>query len=321
MKKNTKRFITALLFMIGLVGLLLAASRVTVPKSNDPDSGIEQIVANGIQGEKPGTVDVMFLGDSEAHSTFIPLQIWKDTGYTSYNCGTGDQTLDYSYTMLKRAIKKQNIRIVFLEANAIYNLESKGILYAKLCDMLPVFRYHNRWKTLRWDDFSQKPEYTWTDPDKGYRFIADVVPCDEPDYLDHDYTEEKAHIRPINRYYINRIKKLCDKNGIKLVLISSPSTAYFTYKRHNGTTALASELGCEFIDMNMMSEELGIDWSKNTRDEGSHLNFSGAEKTTAWVSEYLTQTGLLTNHKDDPAYAGWNDALAVFEDKLKADQE
>ena len=110
---------------------------------------------------------------------------------------------------------------------------------------------------------------------------------------------------------------MCDKNGIKLVLISSPSTTYFTYKRHNRTTALASELGCEFIDMNQMPEELRIDWSKNTRDKGSHLNYSGAKKTTDWVSEYLTQTGLLTSHKEDPAYAGWNDALAFFEDKIE----
>ena len=101
MKKYTKQFITALLFMIGLVCILLAASYVTVPKNNDPDSGIEQIDANGVLGEKPGTVDVLFLGDSEAHSTFVPLRIWSDTGYTSYNCGTGDQTMDYSYTLLK----------------------------------------------------------------------------------------------------------------------------------------------------------------------------------------------------------------------------
>lgn len=317
MKKYTKQFITALLFMIGLVCILLAASYVTVPKNNDPDSGIEQIDANGVLGEKPGTVDVLFLGDSEAHSTFVPLRIWSDTGYTSYNCGTGDQTLDYSYTLLKRVTKNQDLKIVFLEANAIYNLESKEILYAKLCDMLPVFRYHNRWKTLKRDDFTQKPEYTWTDPDKGYRYITDIVPCEEPEYLDQDYTDEKARIRPVNLYYVKRIKKLCDKKDIKLVLISSPSTSYFTYKRHNRTTALASELDCEFIDMNMMSEELGIDWSKDTRDEGSHLNYAGACKTTDWLSEYLTQTGLLTNHKEDPAYASWNDALAVFEDILE----
>ena len=313
--KYTKRIITAFLFIMILAGLLYGASGICVPKTNEPGSGMEEVVANGIMGEKAGTIDVLFLGDSESHSTFIPLQIWKDTGYTSYNCGTGDQTLDYSLTMLRRALKKQDLKIVFLEANAIYYKESKEVPYAMLCEMFPVFRYHNRWKTLTGADFTEKPDYTWTDDNKGYHYSAEVVPSYQSNYLSFDMTNEKSRIIPVNRYYVKAIKRLCDKNGIELIFVSTPSSANFTYKRHNATTALAEELGCEFIDMNMLPDEIGIDWSKDTKDKGNHLNFAGATKATAWMSEYLQNTGALESHKGDADYASWDDNTGGTQDE------
>lgn len=312
--QNLKRIITACLFTIGLLALLVATSRITVPKTNEPGSGMEEVVANGVMGEGEGTVDVLFIGDSESHNTFIPLRIWEASGYTSYNCGTGDQTLDYSYEILRRTLEKQDLRIVFLEANAIYYKESKEIPYAWLCEKFPVFRYHNRWKKLVSDDFTKSPEYTWTDYNKGYHYTNEIVPSKDTDYVVP--TEERARIRPRNRYYVRKIKQLCDRSGAQLVFISTPSTANFTYKRHNGTSDLAAELGCEFIDMNLMIDELGIDWNVDTKDKGNHLNYTGALKATAWMTDYLEKTGLLEDHRKDPGFKAWEEALRRFEGDL-----
>ena len=316
MKKYIKRIITACVFVIIMAAALTLLSPVFVPKSNDPGSPIEALVPNGILGEPADTVDVLFLGDSEAYCTFIPLQIWKDTGYTSYNSASSAQTLDYSLTMLNRALAGQDLKIVFLDVNAFYRKESKEILYAKLCGLFPIFNYHDRWKNLTREDFTEMPEYTWTDASKGYRYSAEIVPSNQANYLNFEKTEEKSRITVQNKRYVKEIKKVCDRNGIRLVLISAPSSSNFTYKRHNASTAFAEELGCEFIDMNFLTDELQLDWSKDTRDKGDHLNHTGALKATAWMSEYLTQTGLLTSHKDDPAYAGWDDALAFFESNI-----
>ena len=148
MNTYAKRIITALLFTAGLVCLLIITSRITMPKSNEPDCGMEEVVANAIMAENPDTVDAVFLGDSETYCTFVPLQIWNDTGFTSYIIGTSEQTLDYSYTILERAFSRHSLKMVFLEANAIYRKESKEVPYAKLCELFPVFSYHDRWKSL-----------------------------------------------------------------------------------------------------------------------------------------------------------------------------
>lgn len=313
MIKYKKRIITSALLAALLIMLLMAASQITIPKSNEPDSGMEEVIANGVLGEKPGTVDVLIVGDSEALCSFIPLQIWKDAGYTVYNSASLEQRLDYSYTMMERAFTRHDIKVVFLEVNAIYRKDSKEIPYQKLCDLLPVFRYHNRWKSLKKEDFTTaKPVYTWTDSGKGYDYSDEIEPTDDTDY----YTEtsnEKSRITPQNRRYLKKMKKLCGKNGAKLVLISAPSPSNWTPKRHNGTTAFAAELGCEFIDMNTIPDEIGIDWSTETRDGGDHLNYDGALKTTAFMTSYLKKSGLLKSHKGDPAFSAWDDALAQFE--------
>ena len=316
MKKVQKRIITAALLTAGLILLLALASQLFMPKGNDPDSGMEEVSANGILGEKPGTVDVLILGDSEALCSFIPLQMWKDEGYTVYNSASLEQRLDYSYTLLKRAFRDQKIKVVFLEANAIYRKDSKEIPYQMLCDRIPVFRYHNRWKSLKRDDFSfDEPSYKWTDPNKGYDYSTEIEAAGDTDY----YTEESDEVSRItlqNRRYLKKMKKLCDRNGAKLVLISAPSPSNWVPRRHNGSSAAAADLGIEFIDMNMVPEETRIDWSVDTRDGGDHLNYTGAVKATGFLTDYLKKTGSLKSHKDDPVYADWNDALMQFENSI-----
>ena len=64
--------------------------------------------------------------------------------------------------------------------------------------------------------------------------------------------------------------------------------------------------------MNLMREEIPIDWSKDTRDGGDHVNYFGAEKVSAYLGKYLSGTGLFKNRRSDPAYAQWEVNLKDF---------
>lgn len=307
-----KRILAFFLFAVFLIAILLAASFVFMPKNNMSEFGMEESQANGILGEKENTIDVLVLGDSESYSAITPMQIWKDAGYTAYVCGTSAQSLNYTSVLLRRAFEKQQPKVVILETNAIYRkISSNQAVGTELANYFSVFQYHNRWKSLGLHDFTGKAKFTWTDDYKGYRYRTKVDPARQKEYMKP--TDKVAEIPALNIQYVREMKQFCDENGSRLVLVSTPSTVNWNFQRHNGIQKLANDIGCEYMDLNLMNDRIQIDWSKDTRDKGDHLNHFGAVKVSRFLSEYLKGTGLLTDHREDPAYAKWNDSLKKYE--------
>lgn len=311
-----KRILGAATLIVGFLILLAVSSYLLIPKDNTAAAGMEEASANGILGEKANTIDVIVLGDSESFAAISPMQIWESTGYTSYVCGTSSQKLTYSTTMLKRALQKQKPKIVILETLAIYRKITLGdIALNELSNVFPVFRYHDRWKSVKPNDFGKTISATWTNPNKGFMINKTIKPCESRDYMAYKGVTSEA--ATANFFYLNRIKKICDENGAELILLSTPSPVNWNDARHRGTQALAEKLGCSFIDLNLMNDQVKIDWSQDTRDAGDHLNNSGATKVTSFLSDYLSGRGILSDHRGDQNYAHWDQGLA----KLKADAE
>lgn len=307
-----KRIFTWLLFATGLVLLLSGASLLFAPKNNTMESGMEEVKANGVLGEKDNTIDVLILGDSEAYSSISPLQIWRDTGYSSYLCATSSQTLDYSYALLQRAFQDQSPKVVVLETNAIYRkIRPQTALMTWLKQHFSIFRYHDRWKNLTWQDLTEGTSYTWTDENKGYRFSTIVKPSAIQGHMKPSQRREK--ILPLNRHYVEKIQELCESHGAKFLLMSTPSTINWSTSKHNGILQLSQELNCEYVDLNLKNDQLHIDWERDTRDKGDHLNYFGAVKVTKFLSSYLQSTGLLTDHRSDPLFSTWDHSLKKYE--------
>ena len=123
-----------------------------------------------------------------------------------------------------------------------------------------------------------------------------------------DSGQEELHSENVR--VLGRIASICRKNGIDLLLLSTPSVRNWNMKRHNTMAGLAADLNekarkegttVEYVDMNLMTDEIPIDWDQDTRDEGDHLNNSGVEKVCAWLGPWLKEHYSLTDHRDDPA--------------------
>lgn len=300
-------------FVAGLLVLLFAASVVLQPKNNDAGAGMNDVSASGILAEKENTVDVLILGDSEAYSSFVPLKIWADTGITSYVCATPAQKLSYSLEFLKKTFKTQSPKIVILETNALFRhvSVSDGIKQA-LEEKISVFRYHNRWKTLKLKDFSFSTDYTDTQVNKGYIYSNGVAPSANTDYMSKSAVP--VSIQRQNSIYVKEIKKICDENGARLIFISTPSTVNWNKNKHDTTAALAEKLDAEFIDLNTAVLENPIDWTTDTKDKGDHLNYSGAVKVTSFLGKYLAETGLFSDKRGDGNFAEWDNDVRKFTD-------
>lgn len=319
MKKIIKRIVSCVLFVAILLGLLQVSSLVFQPKSNDKVSGIHYPRANGIFSEPKDSIDTVFIGDSEVYHSFIPLNIWRDYGITSYDVSSPSQKLVYSMEFLKKTFEKQSPKIVFLETNAIFRksyLEDE-ITY-KAEQIFPVFRYHDRWKNLQLKDFSATVEYTANENNKGYYFTKKSKPATDKAIKEYmKYSDVSAPILSTNKKYLNGIAKFCKTHGARLVLISTPSTKNWNYQRHNTMEAISKDLGVDYIDTNLLRDDIPIDWKKDTKDKGDHLNYNGAVKLTDYVGKYLDDTKLFKDKRNDPSYDNWNTCLDKFEKQVK----
>lgn len=301
-------------FLCLLCCLLLLASSILLPKNNSEDSGMIDSRANGFLAEPKDTIDVLFVGDSECYSAFIPLHIWEDTGISSYVCATSAQRLTYSYEFLKEAFKNQSPKVVILETNAIFrSISFTDVVDITAEELFPVFRYHNRWKSLNKDDFDTEPTYTYFSETKGYKYnTKNRGSADTSQYM--KASTEKQTIPPKCKLYLKRIAKLCKKNGAELILVSTPSTKNWNSKRHNAVASSAEDLGITYLDLNTQGN-INIDWSTDTRDKGDHLNYFGASKVTNYISSYLKDTKLFTDKRKDSNYESWNTAAKTFDEK------
>lgn len=319
MKKIIKRIVSCVLFVAILLGLLQVSSLVFQPKSNDKVSGIHYPRANGIFSEPKDSIDTVFIGDSEVYHSFIPLNIWRDYGITSYDVSSPSQKLVYSMEFLKKTFEKQSPKIVFLETNAIFrNSYFEDEITYKAEQIFPVFRYHDRWKNLQLKDFSATVEYTANEENKGYYFTKKSKPATDKAIKKYmKYSDVSAPILSTNKKYLNEIAKFCKKHGTKLVLISTPSTKNWNYQRHNTMEAISKDLGVDYIDTNLLRDDIPIDWKKDTKDKGDHLNYKGAVKLTNYIGKYLDDTKLFKDKRNDPSYDNWNTCLDKFEKQVK----
>ena len=148
---------------------------------------------------------------------------------------------------------------------------------------------------------------------KGFHYRTTIVPADSNGYMSH--TEEVQEISRVNKLYIKIINEYCKRNDIKMILMSVPSTVNWNYAKHNAVEKFANEEQIEYVDFNIVADEIGIDWNNDTLDGGDHMNYFGSLKLTEYFGKYLEDKKLLESHKDDEYYNKWN------EDYLKYQKE
>ena len=309
MKANLKLVIRSASFIVILLALLIGASYIFMPKDNKKESGMDFVDANGILGEKEGSIDVLIVGDSEIYSSFSPMYMWQNHGFTSYVCGTAAQPLYDSLRFIELALQKQSPSAVILETNAIFRKKDAGsFLLSALQSRFSVFRYHDRWKSMRLRDLYTPASYTWTNDFKGYYYSPKVQAAEKKDYMTP--TDRVQSIPDLNLLCMQKIHSLCREKGAQLILVSAPSPVNWNYARHNAIKALAGENGIPFLDLNL--EPVGIDWNSDTRDKGDHLNHFGATKVSDFIGTYLTASFPLRDRRQDAHYQNWQDAYQRY---------
>lgn len=312
--KKFKNIVKSGIFFLILCLLIFVLSFVFAPKDNTSKSGMHQVEAHGILGEKENSIDVIFMGDSESYTSFSPFHMYDEYGFTSYVIGVSAQRIYNQYYYLKDALRTQNPQVVVIETNTLFRKYSVfNAIAGEANNLIPFFQYHDRWKKMSVRDFDLHKDYTYTDATKGFRVRKGIDSVENKDYMKKN--KEKVEVPYLNEYYVKRIKELCESRGIKVLLVSSKSLKNWNYGRHQGMSEMAERLNIDYIDLNFV-DEIEIDWQKDTLDKGDHLNTSGALKVSSYMGDYLSKKYNLKDHKNDPYYSNWNIDLEKYKELI-----
>ena len=305
---RTVLFLLPLLLAAWVLGLAFA------PKDNLRTAGMQETDPLPILSQPENSLDAVFLGDSEAYSGFVPLELWEQQGIASFVCASVDQKPYETVEFLKTALERQRPQLVILETNVLYRAyATQDLLTPMLQKAFPVLRYHSNWTTYTLEDLLKAPDYQGAYPDRGYHLLTKIDPVEDlTGYMAP--TQDREAITGRNLRSLETIAALCREHGAELVLFSIPSPENWSMARHNTVADLAEQMGLRYLDGNLLP--LDMDWSTDTCDRGDHLNYTGAAKVTRWLGRWMAQEASLPDHRGDPAYAAWDTDLQTFPQRL-----
>ena len=329
MRKHHMKYIgKAAIFCVLLLLCLGMVNRILVPKYTFNSVWSTTNTYLGFYEMEENSVDVLFLGNSHAASSFSPQELYNSFGITSYNLACEQQSMLTSYYWLKEALRFQSPQIVVLDCHLLFPNYLDSVLnsdegctrkafdhmkwssvkreaiedicsldsnHSKISYYLPNIRYHTRWKELLESDFSYGEIHAHHEL-KGYNVLPYCVGYQEYVPYEEGTVTDQAEVVPVMGEYLDRIIQLCKEEGITLILTETPST-YASVERHNTIRELANAKEVLFIDFNERNvyEVLGYDFPVDNCDYG-HANIWGATKMTSYMGGVFGQLGVIGKH-------------------------
>lgn len=328
-KMKTVLSVTAVL-MVAVVAFLMV-TRLLQPKyMTDLEEGsfIQEYY------DQAGGHDVIFIGDCEVYANFIPAELYRQYGITAYVRGTSQQLIWQSYNILAETLEYETPKAVVYNVNAMRYSEPVSEAYNRLTIdnmrwskhkvnmilssmteeenflsyVFPILRYHARFDELTEEDFTyffREKANTFD----GYQLHTGVQPVGTlpakrvlPDY-------QFGHIC---YEYLEKMTKLCQENGVELILIKAPSLYPYWYDQYDAQIRdFAESHGLTFYNFTANIQDIGLDFATDTYDGGLHLNYAGGVKLSNFIGELLVQNHGMEDHRTDP------DVALIYEEKLR----
>ncbi len=336
MKKQLKIVLSCLSILLILGILLGLLQALVVPKRMVGKDREGALIPEYYQAN--GTHDVLFIGDCEVYESFTPPTLWEQYGITSYIRGSAQQLTWQSYYLLEDTLRYETPKAVVFNVYALkhgepqkeeYNrmtLDGMRMSLSKLraieasmtegeslaSYLFPLLRYHSRWKSLTEEDWKYW-FYRDTVSHNGYLMQTAINPktSDREGQPLSDYTLPATSME-----YLEKMRLLCEKKGIELILIKAPTNTWHYYwydEWEEQIRAYAEKNELSYYNFIGMEEELGIDWSTDTYDAGAHLNVYGAEKLTAYFGRILATEHEIADRRSDAELSTlWQEKLAAY---------
>lgn len=277
---------------------LYHATGITSAIAGKPNKQLEEVPADIrdiLRYQKPKTIvletDCMFSGTNPGFKKGIsPLEAEAakvDAATTnSSDKKTGSQATAAKHPAKKSTSEKtaaqQNI---FGKCKALLE-EGDSALLAALNYKFPLVKYHDNWKNLKLSSFLQ-PSGKYRFSNKGMAYANTVKPYAFGSQYMQLSGGKNAMLSEEKLNQFQKIYELCEKNDVRLVLMTVPSANTWNKGKSDTVKQLADKYDLTYYDYNTQLPQ-GFDWTTGSKDGGNHLNYAGAATVTKDLAAKLT---------------------------------
>lgn len=279
---------------------------------------------------------VLFIGDCEVYENFSPITLWEEYGISSYIRGGPQQLIWQSYYFLEEMLQYETPKVVIFNVLAMkysvpqseaYNrLNLDGMMWSltkwesvKISMMdeedfwsyvFPILRYHDRIVELGEEDLQYFFDKN-TVFHNGYRMetgVQGVTTIPSGQILgNYEFSD-------ICYEYLDKMRILCETQGIHFVLVKAPSIYPHWYEEwEEQIFDYAQEYGLLYLNFLDLVAEIGLDYQVDTYDGGLHLNVYGAEKLSYYLGRILSDEYGLEDLRSDQSIArAWQDKISYY---------
>ena len=174
---------------------------------------------------------------------------------------------------------------IFTKCKALLQ-EGDSAFLAALNYKFPLVKYHDNWKHLKLTTFLQpRGKYHFSNKGMAYANTVKAYP------FGNEYMQlsggKHAMLSEEKLDQFQKIYDLCDRNGIRLVLLTVPSANTWNKGKSDTVKQLAKKYDLTYYDYNRQLPA-GFDWATDSKDGGNHLNYAGASAVTKDLAKKLT---------------------------------
>ncbi len=282
--------------------------------------------------------EIIFIGDCEIYSSFVPPILYEKYGITSFVRASPSQSIAQSYYLVCETLKYEKPKAVILGVYAMCKSEGASEPYDRMTldgmrmsvekiysvfesvdegeslasYFCPLLRFHSRIYELKSEDL----KYIFNRPTvshNGYLMQKGVKPP-SGEYMPDERTAE-----PLPRYNfacLDKIVAKCKENGVTLVLVKPPTSSWRYPWYENWDDELEDYATRKNVSYyNLSSEACGIDMMHDSYDGGLHLNVFGAEKVSEHFGAFLAEEYGIGRKRDD----SWDDKVKSYYNERNAE--
>ena len=277
-----------------------------------------------VRDDLAGSLDLIICGASQAQRGIAPAILDEHLGSSSYNIGSPLMTIKARYTILKKELSRNDVKLVILELCYDALTRDRDVVGPE-GDLYMMGRFTSFGERLRYFLSSARlEEYADIHYDILYRgrMSKDVwgsYPIGSSDSyemrgfepLDPEpiemIPEEKLHQEAIltdivdeNLTYLEKILALCRDQEIPVIMVATPlsDSAILSYDSldviHDFYTGISREWGCEYYNFSLYKGKSDLFPDSGAYYDRNHLGASGAEVFSGLLAQVIenSRTGV-----------------------------